>query len=245
LFEEPSAITESVIALAATIAALFAFLVVYSLFKKENSRTNKILKTTFILFCMAMIFYAAGEWTWLIYHKMLGIDPYPSLADLFYLPGYLFEIAAFIYLTVKLFSSSKIIGKGILFLTIGTFIITGMTFSILAFLIIPYQDWNSSLESLLNIIYPVSSAVILISSIPVYLMFHKQAISRPILLLAVSALLNYIGDLLFSYYSWKEIYGVIGMLSDSAYILGYVCFAAALMIFYLSLKKTAGIDEEI
>ena len=213
------------------LSVIWAILVLFRIFNQEESDIKRVFKNTFILFSIATIFLMLGEWTWSYHVYILGNDPYPSIGDLFYVLGYIFEAGGFIYLAAFSYNASKNKEKLRSWMSGALIIAVGASFYLLNWLIIPFHEWGSSLEAMLDLYYPIASSILLVSTIPAYLLFRGLKIEKPLLLIALSALFGFMGDFLFSYYSWNDIYGVIGILSDLFYTIDYLLLFLGLVLF--------------
>jgi len=110
-----------------------------------------------ILFSIAMVTWFIGEQVWFVYELVYNENPFPSLADFFYLTGYVFFFAfSFYYIKpVKKAVTKKIVGTAI---------------AISAALLIPtvYYSLNSdynSFELALAASYPILDVITLVPSL--------------------------------------------------------------------------------
>lgn len=85
-------------------AVLWAAIAVLTAFLNYRHGETSEKNTIWLLIAGGMALWLLGEATWLIYETGLGIEtPYPSIADLFWLAGYIPLTTAFV-LMVKTFS---------------------------------------------------------------------------------------------------------------------------------------------
>ena len=110
-----------------------------------------------ILFSLSMICWFIGEQVWLVYDLVYNEDPFPSLADFFYLIGYVFFFAFSLYYLrpVKNAITKKMIGTAIAIST--SLLIPTMYYSL------NNTDYNS-FEFALAASYPALDAVTLVPS---------------------------------------------------------------------------------
>lgn len=163
--------------------------------------------------------YGTGLVIWTYYNFVLKIEtPYPSLADIFFLPYAPFIAVGFSYL-LKIYKSA--VSKAIIWQAT----IIGLTFfaTVAYSVIIPtFSEDISFYAKALNVIYPLSGAILL--SISYISLRSSGGITKSNLnILGLSLLLQTSADTIFTYRSGKETYwnGDIGDLAFtvSAYLL--------------------------
>lgn len=170
---------------------------------------------------LAVFLWCLGEATWGIYEVGLHIPvPYPSLADIFYLAGYLPAIIS-ILLALKLLSRGLTEIKVMVASLLGLMII-GLVFS---FLLNPLLS-NSigALTKVLDLAYPSLDSVLLILAIMMLLIFEGAPPSTSWLWISVGMILTTIADISFSvgtlqgwYYSGHPV--------ELLYVWGYIALA--------------------
>ena len=75
-------ITDAMFALVALFATVAAFITMRSLSSNDPN------KTVWAVLTVGLALWALGETSWFIIEAVLGLDPYPSVADLFWVLGY-------------------------------------------------------------------------------------------------------------------------------------------------------------
>ena len=75
----------------AAIFVIFSFI----LLKKYNIKTTQ--GKLILLFALFAVFLSMGEITWIVLEQVIGIDPFPSIADFFWLFGNSLFIGFLIY----------------------------------------------------------------------------------------------------------------------------------------------------
>jgi len=144
---------------------------------------------------LAVLLWCLGEATWGIYEVGLHITvPFPSLADVFYLAGYLPAIIS-VLLVVKFFSRGLSEIKVLVSSLLGLMII-GIVFS---FLLDPLLSSSTGvLTEVLDLAYPSLDSVLLILAIMMFLIFEGAPPSTPWLWISVGIILTTIADMSFS-----------------------------------------------
>lgn len=177
-----------------------------------------------LLLAIGQFMFFLGDFTWSIFELGMGLEPYPSIADLFYLVYYpLFAIGIFM-LPKNPFSQIRQF-KTVLDISI-IILSSGLIFWI--FLISPNLASNSSdvLSLMISIIYVVLDFVLLFALI--ILLFEKLGTvsKRPFILLAAGIGVQIISDTIYSYQVTDLSYFSGGIL-DIGWIIGFVLIALA------------------
>ena len=170
---------------------------------------------------LAVFLWCLGEATWGIYEVGRHVPfPYPSLADVFYLVGYLPAIIS-ILLAVRFLRSGLTEVKALVLSLLGLMII-GLVFS---FLLSPLlSNSTGALAKVLDLVYPSLDSVLLILAIMMLLIFEGAPPSTPWLWISVGMILTTIADISFSvgtlqgwYYSGHPI--------ELLWVWGYIALA--------------------
>ncbi|MDI6643835.1 MAG: hypothetical protein QME14_02160 [Methanobacteriaceae archaeon] len=177
-----------------------------------------------LLLAIGQFMFFLGDLIWSIFELGMGLEPYPSIADLFYLAYYpLFAIGIFM-LPKNPFSQIRQF-KTILDISI-IILSSGLIFWI--FLISPNLASDSSdvISLVISIIYVVLDFVLLFALI--ILLFEKlgSVSKRPFLLLAAGIVVQIISDTIYSYQVTDLSY-VSGGILDIGWIIGFVLIALA------------------
>jgi len=235
--EQYQPILYATIDLFAVITAILAIIFVVQLRKKEaRTEIKAALTKVFTLLAFGFILYASAEVLWSIL-TWIGRQPEGGIPDLLWVIGYIAMFLGFACFAVYMYQK-----KGKLLQGIGTMGIAGIILGIAVYYMIKSYLYVSGtvspLETSLNYFYPIAGSAVIIASIAVYLFFSDfEQIGTPLLCLALSNLLGFAGDVMYSYYTWRNIYGLPGITSDILFILEY--FVSAIAI-YLLIKPSNG-----
>ena len=93
---------------------------VWTIIKSEQIK--EIPKKSVIFLALSFISWFAAEQTWNFYEQVLDVDPFPSIADVFYICAPLFM---FVSLIIFLKSIKKQISKKIIFIAISISAVLG------------------------------------------------------------------------------------------------------------------------
>lgn len=223
---------ENLLYLSAPILTVFAaaFIVRTYGFSSKHGRA-------FFLIFLGYLSWLIGETLWVVFDYVLGIDPYPSIADFFFLTAYPL-IALGIIFEVKLadikFSS---INRAILitFGVLTTLLVIGVTYSELILAYVP----GGSLYDNLALVYGFASLILVIPAmliLPLAWEFKGGKIFIPWLLIFIGLFLDLLGDTLYGvflepYLEGLNPYELVDLLWIGEYVL--VAFGLAGIAFVI------------
>jgi len=192
------------------------------------------LTRVWIYFTLGVAFWFFGELTWAIYTLILGVEiPYPSIADAFWLIGYVpFSLALTVYLSLV----RPAVSKETLAVASTTVSFNAVASSLL-FIIPAALEETDLMTRITNVAYPSLDLLLFAFSILGLLVFTttrlKGKIEKVWMLLSAGILMNVIADSLFSYTTAQDTY-YSGHPLELLYHLGYLSF---LLAFYLHTKE--------
>lgn len=173
---------------------------------------------SWIVFTIFAASWFIAEQIWLVYDLILDIDPWPSVADFFYILGY---PLLFIFSILYIYPIRKAISKRLIILSsIASLVLLIPT------LFLAYQPDSSEndFEVLLATSYPVLDAIILCSALIGMSLFFRGEVSFLWFLMCVANTLNVIGDAGFLFSSMNESY-YTGHPIDLLYVWAYILFS--------------------
>jgi hypothetical protein len=185
---------------------------------------------SWLCFAVGLGLWFLGEVSWSVYTLLLSVElPYPSIADVFWLSGYIpIFIALFLY--VKTFLqvlSSRVIYA----VTVAVLFLAVLVF---AFLAAPVFGAEEDLGVVFaDFAYPVFDAVLLYLATLGFAIFFKGRIGRSWLFLTAGLISITLADILFSYTTANEIY-YCGHPLELLYHFGYMLLFLA---FYTHIKE--------
>lgn len=177
-----------------------------------------------------ILLWFLGEVTWSVYYDVLNVSvPYPSVADAFYLSGYIPLFAGF-YFYVTYFRPA--ISRQVVLGVMGAILASAAV--VLVLLIGPVLATSGEpLAKFFDFAYPLLDLALLSMALLGLGLLVKGRLGTAWLFFNVGILLNVLGDLLFTYTTALGTY-YLGSLPDLFFMQGYVSFALA---FYLHGKE--------
>jgi hypothetical protein len=174
--------------------------------------------------------WVVAEATWAFYYFVIQIAvPYPSLADVFYMGGYIPIIAGLLgYLDTFHVALS---GRRLGFAVVG--IAAAVTLALLFVLPVELSQNLSAVNLLTDMLYPLLDLVLLSLAVVSLAIFAGGRIAKWWLLFGAGATLYVIGDEFFLYQVAHGTY-YNGSVDDLIFLLGYLTFA---MAFYAHRKE--------
>lgn len=202
------------------IPGLLIVLSIWAIAKADSIK--EIPKKSLIFLSLAFSFWFIAEQTWNLYEHVLGIDPYPSIADFFYI---LAPIFMFISLKIFLNSSGKEISKTILFVASSISLII-LVPSIMATFEVGAED--EPFEIIVALAYPVADAILLVPAIiTISLISHKPNFFWVMILTGIIVMLA--ADTIFLFLVIADEY-IDGHPVDILFVSSYTIWA--FMLFY-------------
>jgi hypothetical protein len=204
-----------------------------------NGIGNKYGKTLLLL-TIGFWFWAIAECVWYLYRYVLGVDPYPSVADLFFLIPYPLFFAG-IYIAYKN-SGASILNVSKKFLTLDVCIITTLSLLVAYFGI--YRAYNpevSDIENSLSFIYGIVDLVLVAISlfiVSIIREFRNSKLGSFWIAITLGFLSFFVADVLFAIYNSPyssdiKPYTYI----DLFWIGGYLLLSHALIDMILFMRK--------
>jgi len=212
------------IAGAAVVASAFAL-------KKYWGNPGDKFSKIWLGFTLGMTFWFLGEVGWAIYTLLLNVEiPYPSIADLAWLIGYVpLIIALHLYIRVFRFAVSKAM------YAVAAVAVTLGSLALFTFLVSPILAAAAEEITTLavDIAYPALDLALFSLSILGLLIFAKGKIASAWLLINGGILMNVVADMLFSFTTLQGTY-YNGHFLELFFHWGYLLFALA---FYTHMKE--------
>ena len=148
------------------IPSILVILSIYALI--QSNKIKDISKKPLFFFTCSFVLWFAAEQTWNIYLHILDIDPYPSLADFFYISAL---ISMFIALVLFLKSQNyKITKNKLIFSIIISLLI------LIPSLIVTLQAGmdDNQFEIFVALVYPIGDSILLVPVILIILFLAKE-----------------------------------------------------------------------
>jgi len=186
-----------------------------------------------MLLGLGVTMYAIGDICWTLFELFLGIDPYPSIADVFYTTEYVFFLAA-IMLAIRaysgLVSTKRPLLVGAVVAVIGAAV---LYFALMQPYILPAGVEELGLWGLIvSILYPVGDVVLMLAPAVALALVVMQLgagrLARPWWLVVAGALVFALVDSFFVYTDWAGM--VYTWTLDIGYMAANLLFAVAALV---------------
>ena len=187
-------------------------------------------EAVWFLFALGTGMWAFAEGTWAVYYFAFKVAvPYPSVADVFYVGGYIPVIAALLGYLDTFHAALTKQRLGLAVVVIGAAVALALAF------VVPVELGQdlSVLNFLTDMLYPVLDLVLLSLTVLSLGIFVGGAIAKWWVLFGIGSTLYVIGDELFLYQIANGTY-YNGGIDDLVFLLGYLSFALA---FYAHRKE--------
>jgi hypothetical protein len=176
-----------------------------------------------------------GLWTmaellWAFLSYTMDETPYPSIADMFWVPGYLMVLVSAIlrYRTLKIQWNSRLAQ-----VLLGAFAVVFVVVLVLVILpLLASGGADGLLVSLLNVFYPIADLLVLFAALLLALSFAGGRFSTPWAMLAAGLATLSLSDILFIYSDWNNLYTPDGNLTWLTAIVDIGNLAAYTLIAY-------------
>ncbi len=215
--------TDILFVLVSGTTAAFALLVVREDRKRAQTLTHlrQRLRSVHLGFFLAILLWFLGECTWSIYGVVLGVQvPYPSIADAFYLTGYIpafVSIVGFMRIFQKLVTPLKKIVSAL-----AGLLILGLT---AVFLLTPLSASSSpAFVKAFDLAYPVLDAVMIALVTTRLIAFIGTSLGRPWTWIFCGLLSYSFADIMFSWGSLTGWY-YSGHPIELLWLYGYLALA--------------------
>ncbi len=186
-----------------------------------------------LLLGLGVTVYAVGDICWTLFELFLEIDPFPSIADIFYTAEYAFFLAA-IFLAIRAYSGLVPIKKPMLIgAAVAVIGAAALYFVLLQPYILPAGVEELGFWGLVvSILYPVGDVVLMLAPAVALALVVKQLgagkLARPWWLVVIGALVFALVDSFFVYTDWAGM-GYLGIL-DIGYLAANLLFASAALV---------------
>ncbi|HWI66536.1 MAG TPA: diguanylate cyclase, partial [Symbiobacteriaceae bacterium] len=178
---------------------------------------------------LAFLTYWVGDLLWYYYEAILGVDPFPSVADLFYLVQYPLLLWGVLSLPVEKAGRSD---WAKFWLDAATVLISGWVVTWFLVLGPTAEAGFGSLDRLLSVAYPVGDLLVFFGIVVIIYRRRDRSSFAARGLLALSLVLLFLGDLAYGRLSLADRYQAGGW-PDSLWILGqYLTVVAGQYRFY-------------
>lgn len=202
---------------AVAVASSFYSVRRYGLSIKNN------FQRTWVLFAIGTLIWTCAEMIWATYYFVLKVPvPYPSVADVFYMGGYIPMLAG---LAAYLRTFRRGMTRKRLY--IASVVIAAAALAVVSFVIPPELSMSEPLiQRFTDIGYPVLDLSLFSVTVLALAIFYGASLSRWLIAFGAAAIAYVIADELFLYMIAAGTY-YNGSVDDLIYLIGYLLFALA------------------
>ncbi len=192
----------------------------------KPGQTALIIAIGIVIFTIAESIYYGYEL--LVISGTLSEVPDPSIADIFYISGYIPFMTA-LWLNIRTIKMQ--FTRSIFLLWIALSI--GATIAIGLFVAFPLIGAEITLAEIVYAIYPLEDLVLIILILVIILKFKSGEISRPWMVLIAGIIVEAIGDLYYYYVEELAVYNFY----DFCFAIEYILYIASALYFLWLYKK--------
>ena len=156
-------------------------------------------------YALGMLLWFLGESTWAVYALWYSIpNPFPSIADGFWLAGYVPLICAVL---VQSWSFREfLLSRRMLGVIAAVLCVAGLVLAAL----IPASYASNVGQNLVPVVvglaYPLLDVALLVVALPILFLYGRGTFWRPFLLVAIGLILTFLGDVMFTWTSLNGTY---------------------------------------
>ena len=184
-----------------------------------------------LFFLGTTISWFIAETLWTIYELAYNINPFPSLADVFFLIGY---PLIFCFLMYYLKPVRKAASRNII---IGSILVSIAILIPSMYMTYDFDPKVSLFENILATSYPVADSIILIPALVGVVLFFKGEVNFTWSLICLGIILQSIGDTSFQFATFTNTY-YTGHPSDIVFLWSYLLFSFGIYDHIKIFKKT-------
>ena len=200
---------------------------------------SPLLAACWWLLLVSHLFDMIADILWVYYELVLQIDPFPSLADFFYIASYPVFLIGILLLVEKGRSRTRQVNTWLdtILVFVSTFLFLWV---LLLHPLLQSMAGEPLLDQALNMAYLIGDLMLIIALLVLMYKRSPETLSTPLMLLAASLLVDIVADLAFSYQSISDSY-VSGGWVDIGWVAGYALLGTA--AYYQTTQKTATIQQ--
>lgn len=223
-----------IVTISSLIVAVFAG--IYSLIE-YGIHGPKSLTLMYLTLGIGCWFVGESIWT---FYEVNGMNPFPSIADMFYILGYPLMLAAFLQEIITAKVNWNGVSKSLLFLLTLVSILLGLAVGYFG-IFIAYSPAVPLFNNIVAMGYGIGDLVLIITSMALLILaweYRGGELSSIWMALFCSFVLVLCADLVFILFnSMYDKVGIIRGLTDSIFILAYLLFAYALLNYGFTLQQ--------
>ncbi len=170
-----------------------------------------------LFFLGTSISWFIAETLWAVYELVYNVNPFPSLADVFFIAGY---PLIFCFLMYYLKPVRKAVSSNII---IGSILVSAVILIPSIYMAYNFDPKVSLLENILATSYPVADSIMLVPALVGVILFFKGEVNLTWSLICLGIVLQSIGDTSFQFATFTNTY-YTGHPSDMVFLWSYLLF---------------------
>jgi signal transduction histidine kinase len=197
----------------------------------KTDKIEDISKKSLSFLTISFISWFAAELTWNLFKHVLGIDPYPSIADFFYIAAPIFMCISLIVFLQSL--QNKIKKTHVIFASLISILV------LIPILVVTFEANSKAavLEIAVAIIYPIVDAILLFPAIIAIFVSIKIKKNLFWIMILIGIIIFIIGDDLFLFLVINDLY-YDGNPADILWLTSYAIWSFSICNLIYSSKKT-------
>lgn len=216
-----------------------AFVVALLAYQAYNDKRAGVSRYVWLGMAIGFGLYCIADSLWVVFSLVFNDDvPYPSIADLAWLIGYI----PLSYALLKRLKTLKVEPSMTQVHFLRTFgaIWLIVTFVFVLLPIISTLEFDRAIEGFVSILYPLADMLLGILSCQILVLMHKGRFSLAWRLIFAGLLLMAFSDSVYSYATWYELYypesglNLVTILIDLTYIFSYVLVALGIYVYRIT-----------
>lgn len=242
-FESFSAFANPTISLVALLSVIISIIALFKILAKKAEKSIKeTLFKLFLSLSIGFVLFALAELVWAVYDS-IGLDPMFGWVEYVYILGYLVLFIGLNGFLIYLYKNKGSLFKRLCMLTGLQIAIVIVSYYLAKLWLIPPALEIDSFSLFTLYFYPIGSLEIVALIFLVWTSLKEGKIGNFFLLLLTSQMFTLIGDIAYTYYAAREIYGIPGIVSDCSYIVYYLFVALAFLYLFRMLDKSMKEEE--
>jgi hypothetical protein len=189
-----------------------------------------------LFFLGTSISWFMAETLWAVYELVYNVNPFPSLADLFFIVGYPFLLFFLIYYLKPI---RKAVSKKI---TIGAILASIVILVPSVYMSYSFDPKVSLLENVLATSYPIADSIVIIPALIGVILFFKGQVNFTWSLICLGIILQTIGDTGFQFATFTNTY-YTGHPVDIVFLWSFILFSFGVYDHIRIFKKSANIPK--
>jgi hypothetical protein len=209
-----------------------AFLVVSHRFGWLSTKSGQIS----VLITLGLLLWTIAETIW-FQLESIGASPFPSLADFFYIAGYI-PVAIALLLNIRTIHVKFKTTTLVLWIALSLIAFT----VIVVYVVVPVLQGLVNPGDIVGAVYPFEDFVIIVLALVIVLKFRAGEVAKAWGLLVVGFIVEALGDILFLFEEYQGIYQTTGPydIVDLILGLGYIMILASGLAFISTFGARGG-----